>query len=175
MTNKEMSELFAIMMLAWPNAEMFKGGTAKLAPTIKLWTTCLPEIDFWTGQQALIKLCRVCKFPPTIAEFKEQADIFDQEIKSAVSQIQTNIRNADYFGGSLEAWYAELPPGCPEKLVIARMGGPQELIEIHTGGDGKQFSMWRWDRLEAEYRSLLRERKTLPGGSVAALPARKEV
>ena len=154
MTNKEMSELFSVMMLAWPNAEMFKGGVAKLAPTIKLWTSCLPEIDFWTGQQALIKLCRVCKYPPTIADF---------------------IRNADYFGGSLEAWYAELPPGCPEKLVIARMGGPQELIETHTGGDGKQFSMWRWDRLEAEYRSLLRERKTLPGGSVAALPARKEV
>ena len=72
MTNKEMSELFSVMMLAWPNAEMFKGGVAKLAPTIKLWTSCLPEIDFWTGQQALIKLCRVCKYPPTIAEFKSR-------------------------------------------------------------------------------------------------------
>ncbi len=173
MTNKEMSELFSVMMLAWPNAEMFKGGTAKLAPTIKLWTSCLPEIDFWTGQQVLIKLCRVCKFPPTIAEFKEQADVFDKEIKSAIDRIQNDIRNAEFFHGSLETWYAELPDGCTTKMVVARMGGPQELIETHTGNDGKKFSMWRWDRLETVYRTMLRERKTLPGGSVAALPAQK--
>lgn len=55
MTHKEMSEIFAVMLLAYPNAEVFKGGIAKLGPTINLWVTCLPEIDFWTGQQAVVK------------------------------------------------------------------------------------------------------------------------
>lgn len=174
MTNKEMSELFAIMMLAWPNAEMFKGGTAKLAPTIKLWTSCLPEIDFWTGQQALIKLCRVCKFPPTIAEFKEQTDAFNKEIESAVFEMVMELRSAELVHGSLDAWYATLPEGSIKKAVVARMGGPQELIETHVGNDGIPFSIWRLERLGIEYRAYLRERKTLPGGSVAALPARKE-
>lgn len=41
MTKKEMTELFSVMLLAWPNAEMFKGGVAKLGPTIELWTACL--------------------------------------------------------------------------------------------------------------------------------------
>lgn len=54
MTHKEMSEIFAVMLLAYPNAEVFKGGIAKLGPTINLWVTCLPEIDFWTGQQAVV-------------------------------------------------------------------------------------------------------------------------
>ena len=74
MTHKEMSEIFAVMLLAYPNAEVFKGGIARLGPTINLWVTCLPEIDFWTGQQAVVKLVRECKFPPTIAEFKEKAE-----------------------------------------------------------------------------------------------------
>ena len=30
MTHKEMSEIFAVMLLAYPNAEVFKGGIAKL-------------------------------------------------------------------------------------------------------------------------------------------------
>ena len=72
MTQKEMTELFAIMLLAYPNAEIFKGGIQKLAPTIELWTRCLPEVDYWTGQHAVLKLCRECKYPPTIAAFKEK-------------------------------------------------------------------------------------------------------
>ena len=47
MTHKEMSEIFAVMLLAYPNAEVFKGGITKLGPTINLWVTCVPEIDFW--------------------------------------------------------------------------------------------------------------------------------
>ena len=67
MTNQEMTELFSVMLLAWPQAEMFKGGIAKLGPTIELWTACTRDIDFWTGQQAVVLLCKTSKFPPTIA------------------------------------------------------------------------------------------------------------
>ena len=38
MTRKEMTEIFTVMSLAWPSAEMFKGGVERLGPTIKLWT-----------------------------------------------------------------------------------------------------------------------------------------
>ena len=34
MTHKEMSEIFAVMLLAYPNAEVFKGGIAKLGPSL---------------------------------------------------------------------------------------------------------------------------------------------
>ena len=85
MTKKEMTELFSVMLLAWPNAEMFKGGVAKLGPTIELWTACLTDVDFWLGQQAVIRLCRECKFPPSIAEFKEKADAVKREIDSRIS------------------------------------------------------------------------------------------
>lgn len=50
MTKKEMSEIFAVLLLAYPNAETFKGGIQKLGPTISLWATCLQDVDFWTGQ-----------------------------------------------------------------------------------------------------------------------------
>ena len=69
MTHKEMSEIFAVMLLAYPNAEVFKGGIAKLGPTINLWVTCLPEIDFWTGQQAVVKLVRELSLQLLPAEF----------------------------------------------------------------------------------------------------------
>ena len=74
-----MTELFSVMLLAWPNAEMFKGGVAKLGPTIELWTACLPEVDFWTGRQAVVRLCRTSPFPPSIAEFKRQAEAVDRD------------------------------------------------------------------------------------------------
>lgn len=82
MTNKEMTELFSVMMLAWPNAETLKGGITKLAPTIKLWTSCLSDIDFWTAQQALLRLCQKLKFVPTIADLRNEAATVRGEIES---------------------------------------------------------------------------------------------
>ena len=60
MTRAEVTEIFAVLMMAYPNAEMFKAPDkdslkAKLAPTITLWTTCLRDIDFWAAQQAVIR------------------------------------------------------------------------------------------------------------------------
>lgn len=53
MTKKEMTEIFAVMKLAYPNAEMFKGGIETLKPTIELWASCLADVDFWTGNKHL--------------------------------------------------------------------------------------------------------------------------
>lgn len=83
MTRREMSELFLLMRLAWPNAPMFQPD--KMKPTIILWAACLPDVDFLTGQAAVVRLCRECKFPPTIAEMREAAEGVRKEIESRVT------------------------------------------------------------------------------------------
>ena len=84
MTRQEMTKLFALMMLAWPKAEIFQRD--KVKPAIALWAACLPEVDFLTGQAAVVRLCRECKFPPTIAEMREAAEKVSKEIDSEVKQ-----------------------------------------------------------------------------------------
>ena len=118
MTGKEMTELFAIMLLAWPNAETFKGGIPKLAPTIKLWVSCTADVDFWTGQQAVVRLCQHCKFPPTIAEFREQVDNVNKDIKRLTDQAFQEIRSANTMYESLTAFYTELPRGTLHGLLL---------------------------------------------------------
>lgn len=118
MTHKEMSEIFAVMLLAYPNAEVFKGGIAKLGPTINLWVTCLPEIDFWTGQQAVVKLVRECKFPPTIAEFKEKAEKVQAEVRARIDQAWNYLKLDMGLGKTPEEAVARLPEGTDIRRVI---------------------------------------------------------
>lgn len=171
MTNKEMTELFAVMLLAWPNAETFKGGIAKLAPTIKLWTSCTTDVDFWTGQQAVIRLCQKCKFPPTIAEFREQVDSVNKDIKSLTSRTYQEIRSADAMYGSITAFYAELPPGNFTRVVIDTVGGIEALTHTWTDNSGKVCAMWNMREIEDACRSVIRGRPALIGGQLPALTA----
>ena len=134
MTHKEMSEIFAVMLLAYPNAEVFKGGIAKLGPTINLWVTCLPEIDFWTGQQAVVKLVRECKFPPTIAEFKEKAEAVQAEVKARIGRAWDAFKLQANLGKTPLEFFAGLPADSNTRRAIEMIGGPDRLIiaEEHT-------------------------------------------
>lgn len=172
MTGKEMTELFAVMLLAWPNAETFKGGIAKLAPTIKLWVSCTTDVDFWTGQQAVIRLCQHCKFPPTIAEFREQVDNVNKDIKSITSRTYQEIRSAELIYGSLEAFYAELPPGNFTRAVIDTVGGIGALTRTWTDNSGKECSMWNLREIEEASRMVIRGRPAMVGGELPALNAK---
>lgn len=166
MTQKEMVEIFAAMLLAYPNAETFKGGIQKLGPTIELWTTCLPEVDFWTGQQAVIKLCRECKYPPTIAEFKEKADAVKSEVEQQIDQAWRHLRLPMKFHAAspIEA-YNDAPDMI--KAAVDAMGGPGKLIitKIHTMGDGskKPVEVFNYDGFRNAYEQLLRRQSALPG------------
>lgn len=171
MTNKEMTELFAVMLLAWPNAETFKGGIAKLAPTIKLWASCTADIDFWTGQQAVIRLCQKCKFPPAIAEFREQVDSVNKDIKSLTSRTFQEICNAGFMYDSVAAFYAELPPGNFTRTVIDTVGGLEALSRTWIDDNGKEQSMWNLREIEDACRSVIRGRPALVGGQLPALTA----
>lgn len=128
MTRKEVTELFSVMLLAWPNAEMFKGGVQKLGPTIELWAKCLPDVDFWTGQQALIRLCQVCKFPPTIAEFREQVEGVNNSIDERASFEWSLIRMELELGKSPREIFDGLHPESLSRLAMISMGGPEKIF-----------------------------------------------
>lgn len=165
MTKKEMTEIFSVMLLAWPNAEMFKGGMQKLGPTIELWTACTTDIDFWTAQQAVIKLCQECKFTPTIAEFREKAASITQEvcarIQSSWDMLRFDIRQAK----SPEIAFAKLPEGCDIKMVIVAMGGPAALLvkRVREFADGRKedYEAYNFDGFAAAFEQLIRSRNNL--------------
>lgn len=163
MTNKEMTEIFSVMLLAWPNAETFRGGIAKLAPTIKLWAACTQDIDFWTGQQAVTRLCKVSKYPPSIAEFREQAEAVQKAIKDEARHLIDRIKLHNYLRESDEDYFASLRDGSFDKAVIARLGGPSRLT---TG------RMWNIEGIEAACRAVIQDRPALVGGIAPALPGK---
>lgn len=171
MTKKEMTEIFSVMLLAWPNAEMFKGGVAKLGPTIELWTACLSDVDFWLGQQAVIRLCRECKFPPSIAEFKEKAEAVTSEVKERID-VAWNHLKFSLDEKPPEEVYATLPEG-ETKAVIAAMGGPAKLIvhsEHHYGsGRIEPYDYYDYSGFFTEYKQLLRQASALDGTRAKAI------
>lgn len=171
MTSKEMTELFAVMLLAWPNAETFKGGIAKLAPTIKLWTACTADVDFWTGQQAVMRLCKSCKFPPTIAEFRDQVENVNGDIKRLTSKVYQEIRNAEYLYGSLAEFYKSLSADNFTRVVIDTVGGLAALSRSFKDKSGKEQSMWNLREIEDACQAVIRKRPALVGGQLPALTA----
>lgn len=162
MTNKEMTEIFSVMLLAWPNAETFRGGIAKLGPTIKLWAACTQDIDYWTGQQAVIRLVKTCKFPPGVAEFREQAEKVREKVKAEAWELMSRIKMHNALGKSDADYYASLPDGSFDKAVIARLGGPEHLT---TG------RMWNIEGIEAACRAVIQDRPAMVGG-IPALPGK---
>ena len=169
MSYKEMTRLFSAILLAWPNAEAFKGGIPKLKPTIMLWAALTPDVDFWTGQQAVIRLCQCCKFPPTIAEFREQVDNVNKDIKRSIDRTFHEIRNAEVMYGSLAAFYAELPPDNFTRTVIDMVGGIGALTRTWTDDGGRECSMWNLQEIEDACQTVIRGRPTMVGGELPTL------
>lgn len=166
MTKAEMTEIFAVLMLAYPNAEMFRASSKpelmeKLAPTITLWTTCLRDMDFWTAQKAVVKVCETCKFPPTIAEMREAAETILREmaveIKTAYLMARSAVDIGLAMGANLEEVYRDLP--ARSMKVIDAMGG----MERFAPPDGALYNMTGF---EQTYERLLRQNPIgLPGGT----------
>lgn len=162
MNRVEMTEIFSVLMLAYPNAEMFRaedteGLKLKLAPIITLWTTCMKDVDFWTAQQAVVKVCKTCKFPPTIAEMREAAEDVLKDVHNETDRAYLEARSAlSLRGGDLEAAYKELPTR--SRRVIDAMGG----MEVFAPPDKEMLNMHGF---KATYERLLRSNPVgLPGG-----------
>ena len=166
-----MTEIFSVMLLAWPNAEMFKGGIQKLGPTIELWAACTSDIDFWTAQQAVIKLCKECKFPPSIAEFRERVEKVNSEIDRRVSNAWQAIRMEGMIGDTNQEIYERLAPDNLSRRAIDMIGGPNALSIPMPGGSER----WNYEAWERAYRSLLRQQSSLAGASRPAIGGPKQI
>ena len=164
MTHKEMSEIFAVMLLAYPNAEVFKGGIAKLGPTISLWVTCLPDVDFWTSQQAVYKLVRECKYPPTIAEFKEKADKVKDDMQSLISTHWDVVRLHLSVDGvkETEEWMKGNQHFCQ---VLNLMGGSLIVPKEYKYADGRiaQREEYNYDGFVRAEETVMRKENALAG------------
>lgn len=165
MNRAEMTEIFAVLMLAYPNAEMFKAPNQqalkkKLAPTITLWTTCLRDMDFWTGQQAVVRVCQTCKYPPTIAELREAAEAVLRDMRAEISDAYFWARNEVRLlkmreGETLEDAYGRLP--ARTRKTIDAMGGMEAFLPPGSG-------MFNMAGFEQTYEQLLRANPIgLPG------------
>lgn len=141
MTRKEVTEIFSIMMLAWPNAEMFKGGLEKLTPTVILWAECLPDVDYEIGKRATIKLCKENTFPPSIAEFRNVVKEIEQEIDREADFWFSTLRTNSLRYDSLEQYYKNLSKNSLMKRIITEMGGPQALMKNEYLFDFHGFQM----------------------------------
>jgi len=140
MTNSEMTKIFALLMMNYQNAETFKGGIAKLKPTIQWWTTCLADVDFRVAQLAVQRLCQTCEYPPTIADFRKQVLRIEQEMKSEMESLWLEIRSWDKSIG-IEAGYSKLPANSKLRRIIDHMGGPKALIFHGKKPNGEPFSL----------------------------------
>lgn len=140
------------MLMAWPNAEIFKGD--KLKPTVLFWHRCLSDIDFCVAQQAVVDLCKTSKFPPSIAEFRkcaeEVADRLQEELGLAWNLLCADLRR----GRTLGEMYRDMADGSNVKRTIDIMGGPERIYTGHDYGpyvtrsdDGRQvFSYVNFER-----------------------------
>ncbi len=120
MTRTQMTELFTVMSLAWPQAEMFRRGVASLGPTITLWTQCAADVDFQIGQIAVFRLCQTSKFPPTIAEFRQAAEQAADELEKQ----------------ALERWNMILLCGREEFCRVMHQDNASMMALKRIGSDG---------------------------------------
>lgn len=159
MTKSEMTELFAVMSIAWPNSELFKNGVGKLGPTISLWASCLADMDCATAQKAVAKLATECKFPPTIAEMRDAADRVGAEIRHEAERAYLTVRNRLQLMEAIGSTPDEIYMGLPSRSrkVIDVLGGMEAFIQP----DKPVFNM---DGFVGTYERLLRSNPArIPG------------
>ncbi len=166
MTKAEVTELFAALMIAYPDAKLFRGldGAdlgAKLAPTIAFWTACLRDTDPWAARQAVLRVCQTSRFPPSVAELREAAETVqretDAEIRGAYLAARSEVELALATGGTERDALGHMSQRA--RRTIEAMGG----IDVFAGGDGGCYAMRRF---QETYEALLRRNPVgLPGAA----------
>ena len=172
MTKAEMTTLFAAMSLIYRHDKMFAAGIEALKPTIEIWTAALPDMSYALGQQALMRVFRTCKYPPTPADLSEAAEEIKAEIRRYCEPIKNMIQLecSDLIGRTVEECYSKLSPNDLTRKAIDYIGGPQRLFD-HIGSD---YKVWNWSAFDAAYMELcLSGRPALPGSKSPALPPKK--
>lgn len=86
MTAAEISEVLAVMAVAWPNSELAKADDRLMRLTVSVWADAAKDIDVFFGKRAIKALCKKSKFQPTIAEFIEEAKAQESEYEEKLFQ-----------------------------------------------------------------------------------------
>ncbi|WP_409969583.1 replicative helicase loader/inhibitor [Bengtsoniella intestinalis] len=167
MTKLETSEIFSLMMIAWPNAEMFRGGLSKLDVTITLWHRCLGGTDRWIGQCVAYELCKTNKFPPTIAEFLEKCTELTQFHTYEVYRLLNQVKRGSYMYEDLQEFVNTLPTSSLLSQLIFAMGGASNLVK--PAGDKQRwnleaFEMAYWQTIKKTAPQLTAGTRAIEGG-----------
>ena len=139
MTKKDVSELFSLVMTAWPHAEICKADIDDLDRTITLWQICLNDVEAWVGMEAIIRLCKKLKFAPTIAELREEAGSVKKEIES-VARFE---------------WDLFLAAGPDEYRSVFNRPESREVLKAMESADGN------WYQFLESYFTICRSRAQL--------------
>ena len=168
MTKKEISEIFSLWSLNWPSAEMFQGGADLLNARITLYANRLKDVNYWYGRRGAMVSIDKRKFPPSIAEYKEDIASVMKETKDQVDFLYNQITCDIYFskqeGKSIDAILRDMLPA--GRAVIEKMGGWKAFAP-----DDQPF--YNRDGFLEAYLKLQAEREGLPADSNKRLPPQK--
>ena len=165
MTRQEMTLIFGQMLLAWPSAPMFQGGIRQLGPTINLWAVSMPDVDFWTGKQAVCRVVRECSFPPTISEFLKAAKAVQGDLMNeAYNVYNANIALPEFIG---EFDYSKLNRDGMLRKAIDLAGGPDGLT--------RESFVQAYQNLARQTRDLLPALQPPSASSIDPGPERRQI
>jgi len=160
MTRKEIAEIFSLWSLNWPSAEMFQGGADLLNARITLYASRLQDVNYWYGRQGALVSIDTRKFPPTIAEYKEDIAAVVARSKRQVDFLFNQVINQIHFlagaGKPVEIILGEMPPVGRE--IIDRMGGWKAFAP-----DNEPF--YNRKGFEEAFLCLQAEKERLPSGN----------
>lgn len=166
MTALEISEIFTVWAINWPNAEMFQGGVDMLNMRCKLFAQHFSDIDYWDGLCGAALSLETRKYAPNIAEFAEDIKAAKEKIRQEIDQAYLNARSAilmaESFGEDPEQAIERLP--ARSKTVITVMGGYDAFVP-----PGQNY--FNMDGFVRTYNGLLRKRNLLTGEKFESLPA----
>ena len=166
MTPKEISEIFTIWALNWPNAELYQGGEEMLDLRCKIFAEHLSDVEYWDGLQGAAYSLKTRKFAPNIAEFREDIDTAHRmimgEINDGYSALRSGCLIAKSLGESPDDFIKRLPKRT--QTVLRVMGG----LEAFDPPDSPTFN---YDGFKNTYMTLLRKRNALTGDRYKELPA----
>ena len=122
MNHDEVTIILNLMRVNWPN--MLKGDKA-LQHAILLWTLCLHNVPFNIAQLALFEVCKTCKYPPSICDFKTAADAIENSISVEAENAYRNLRwgiiRLEANGATQAEIYESLPP--KTRSALTNIGG----------------------------------------------------
>lgn len=158
MSVAEILRLFSLLLLAYPNAEMFKGDIKKLKPTALLWSNCLQDIDFWLGQKAAMKLIRESKYPPTIAALREKAEEIRRENDACIRFQWNYFRQLADLYGMAEA-INTFAPDAEIRKALAMTGATEATLPAYSEFKSAYESVQRSEAESAELNPQNQQRR----------------